>query len=246
MDSERILQAGTLLELLNSIRDFCRDALLRDDDKECMELKEKVEASDKDYLVLLSSYFSVCEDGDDVVDALYEFLGNCSGFEAAGEESTKQITKAEFETVLDEREEKCGLRECIEQNHILRVAEADAISEEINLESSIHTPYINLLLPRIDLNTDAKEYISGELGVMLYDVLKIKISPETIKFEMNRYIPESRNTDLSVKQLFKKYFYSVVLYKERKPGIYKNYDKDMVRVIVLEFFKRIIGMYLRE
>ena len=49
-----------------------------------------------------------------------------------------------------------------------------------------------------------------------------------------------------LKQLFKKYFYDVVLYKERKPGIYTKFDEHMKRVIVLEFYKKIIQLYLEE
>ena len=37
---------------------------------------------------------------------------------------------------------------------------------------------------------------------------------------------------------------SVILYKERKPGIYTEFDDHMRRVIVLEFYRRIIASYL--
>lgn len=246
MNIDGIIQSVTLFELLDAVDGFCRESILRDDDSECMDLIEKLKDTDNEYLTLLSSYLCACEDGDEVVEALYEFVSNCRGFAEADEEMTKQVTKEEFEAVLDECEDKCGLRSCIEENHILHLAEVSAVNAYSEFNLQIRNEYINLFLPRIDLNTDRKEYIAGELGIILYDVLKSKIPPETIKFEMNRYIPESRNTELSVKQLFKKYFYSVVLYQERKPGIYKNYDDHMMRVIVLEFFKRIIGLYLRE
>lgn len=48
------------------------------------------------------------------------------------------------------------------------------------------------------------------------------------------------------KQLFKKNFYDVILYKERKPGIYTRFDEHMKRVIVLEFYKKIIQKYFEE
>ena len=81
---------------------------------------------------------------------------------------------------------------------------------------------------------------------MLYDVIKTKIPPEEIKHEISKYIPETRTADKTVRQLFKEYFYNVVLYKERKPGIYTEFDEHMKHVIILEFFKRIIVQYLRE
>lgn len=85
-------------------------------------------------------------------------------------------------------------------------------------------------------NTDIKQYISEDMGSILFCVLKTRIKPEYIKKEMHRYIPETRESDKCVKQNFIKYFYDVVLYKERKPGIYPNYDEHMRRVIVVEFF----------
>lgn len=49
-----------------------------------------------------------------------------------------------------------------------------------------------------------------------------------------------------VKQLFREYFYSVVLYKERKPGIYLKFDAHMKQVLDMEFFKRIIKRYMES
>ena len=63
---------------------------------------------------------------------------------------------------------------------------------------------------------------------------------------MNRYIGESRNREEPTKELFKEYFYQVVLYKERKPGIYLEIDDHMRRIFVLEFFKRIIREYIEK
>ena len=40
--------------------------------------------------------------------------------------------------------------------------------------------------------------------------------------------------------------HQVVLYKERKPGIYLEIDDHMRRIFVLEFFKRIIREYLEK
>ena len=37
-----------------------------------------------------------------------------------------------------------------------------------------------------------------------------------------------------------------MLYKERKPGIYTKFDEHMKRVIVLEYYKKIIQLYLEE
>lgn len=43
-----------------------------------------------------------------------------------------------------------------------------------------------------------------------------------------------------------KYFYQVILYQERKPGTYTKFDDHMRRVIILEFYKRIITAYLEK
>ena len=81
---------------------------------------------------------------------------------------------------------------------------------------------------------------------MLYNVLAQKLQPEYIRKEMNRYIPEVRGREEGTKQLFNEHFHAVVLYKERKPGIYLEIDDHMRRIFVLEFFKRIIQEYLKE
>lgn len=247
MDIQKILKASNLLLLVDAINDFCREAVLRDNDNECIELKEKVESAvDNDHLMLFSSYFSVCEDGDEIIEALYEFVGCCKGFVEADKEMTQQVTKTEFETIFDEYESKCGLRSCLEDSHNLKVVETEYYSKYREFNLKIKENNINLILPRIDINADVKQYISEELGNILFCVLKTKIEPEYIEKEMHRYIPETRESDKPVKQNFIKYFYDVVLYKERKPGIYPNYDEYMQRVIIVEFFKRLIMQYLRE
>ena len=82
--------------------------------------------------------------------------------------------------------------------------------------------------------------------MMLYDVLETKLKSEAIRSEMNRYIPETREISTPVRQLFKQYFYDVILYKDRKPDVYPHFDEHMKRVIAVEFFKHIIVRYLRE
>ncbi|MBQ3125346.1 MAG: hypothetical protein IJC09_08005, partial [Clostridia bacterium] len=101
-------------------------------------------------------------------------------------------------------------------------------------------------LPKIDINTDTKKFIGEELGIILYKVLTEEFTPDYIRHEMNRYIGESRNREEPTKELFKEYFYQVVLYKERKPGIYLEIDDHMRRIFVLEFFKRIIREYIEK
>lgn len=105
---------------------------------------------------------------------------------------------------------------------------------------------VNLFLPRIDLNVEPKQYIAGQLGTILYDTLETKFAPEYIRQELNRYIPETRGAEESVRQLFGKYFYDVVLYRERKPGIYPYFNEHTKQIIITEFFKKIILQYLRE
>ena len=246
MSIESIMKSNTLFELLDALNEFCIESFMRDDDSECIRLKESVENTDNEYLTLLASYLCVCEDGDDVVEAVYEFIANCKGFAEADKEKTQQITKAEFEAVLDECEEKCGIKECIESEHALRLAEINAVNlyEEWNLRIRNH--YINLFLPRIEINTDKQKYIAEQLGLILYDVVKTKIPPEEIRREIERYIPATRATDKASRQLFKEYFYYVVLHQEQKPGIYTYFDQHLKCVVVLEFFKRIVLRYLRE
>ncbi len=246
MNTDRIINAKGLSELLDAIDEFCRNSFMRDDDTECMQLKTEVEtASENDYLMLLASYFVACEDGEEIIEALYEFAGNCKGFVAADEEMTHQVTKAEFETVLDECEDKCALRTCIEDSYALKTAETECYNMYREFALRFKENNINLILPRIDVNTDIRKYISEELGTILYGVLNTKLSKDIIEEEMHRYIPETKQSDKPIKQLFKEYFYNVVLYKDRKPGIYLEFDEHMKRVIVMEFYKRIISRYLQ-
>lgn len=81
---------------------------------------------------------------------------------------------------------------------------------------------------------------------MLYKVIETKIPPETIRREMNRYIPAARDNKKSTKELFRKYFYDVVVHKDRKPGIYPEFDDHMRQLFSIEFFKRLIVQYLLE
>lgn len=246
MSIDRIIESKTLFELLNALNDFCTDSFMCDDDSECMELKEIAGNTNNEYLVLLSSYLCVCEDGDEVIEALYEFIANCEGFAEPDEEITQQVTKAEFEEVLEECDNKCGIKECIESEYTLNVAEVDAVNRYEELNFRLRETCVNLFLPRIDINTDKRQFILEQLGLILYDVIKTKISPEEIKHEISKYILEARTFDKTARQLFKEYFCNVVQYQERKPGIYTEFDEHMKRVIILEFFRNIIIKYLRE
>ena len=247
MSLNKILNADTLLDLIDAINDFCRESYTTDIDSICLELKEKVvSAKNNDLLMLLASYLSSADDGDEIIDSLYEFVGNCRGFVEANEETTTKVTKKEFETVLDECEEKCGLRTCIEKEHTLHVAETELYNEYREFSIKHKNNNINIILPRINNKIDVKQYIAEELGAVLYNVLTTKLAPEYIEAEMNRYIPETIQKTASTSMLFKQYFYDVVLYKDRKPGIYTEFDEHMKRVLNMEFFKRIIVQYLKE
>ena len=228
-----ITESKSLLQLLDLIREFCRETTLGDNAEKCIRLKESVEnAEENDYLTLLSSYLSICETGDEVIEA--------------NADMTEQITKAEFEMVLCECEEKCGLMSGIETEHTVNIAETDAESHNSEGEIQFIGSNINILLPRIDINTDKTKYIAKNIGQMLYDVIAQKLKSDDIRYEMNRYIPEVKNRGEPTISLFREYFYSVLLYKTQKPKVYPDFDAHMHRVIVLEFFKQIIVMYLRE
>ncbi|NDO20436.1 hypothetical protein FMM68_12335 [Lachnospiraceae bacterium MD329] len=232
---------------MDLIRDFCREIALGNNDEQCIRLKEAVEdAEGNDYLTLLSSYLTVCENGDEVIEALEEFTDNCKDFAEANEDMTVQITKAEFETVLCECEEKCGLMSCVEAEHTVNIAEADAESHNREAEIQFTGSNVNILLPRISINTNKTKYISENIGQMLYDVIAQKLEPDDIRYEINRYIPEVKNRGEPVREMFGEYFYNVLLYKTQKPKVYHDFNEHMHRVIVLEFFKRIIVRYLRE
>ena len=74
---EKIVNAIGLSELLNEIDTFCEESYMREDDSECMELKEQIEnKTDSDIHMILAAYLSVCEDGDEVIQSLYEFAIN--------------------------------------------------------------------------------------------------------------------------------------------------------------------------
>lgn len=244
---DKIIKETSLLKLLDLIRDFCSEMALGNNDEQCIRLKKAVEnAEGNDYLVLLSSYLTVCENGDEVIDALEEFADNCKDFAEANEDMTEQITKAEFETVLCECEEKCGLMSCVEAEHTVNIAETDAESHNREAEIKFTGSNINILLPRIDINTDKTKYMAENIGQMLYDVIAQKLEPDDIRYEINRYIPEVKSRGEPVRELFREYFYNVLLYKTQKPKVYQDFNEHMHRVIVLEFFKRIIVRYLRE
>ena len=85
MTTRDILKAESLTELLITIDDFCKEAIVRDNDDVCMELKERLDCADgNDYFIILSSYMAAADNGDEVIDALCEFAANCRTFEEPG------------------------------------------------------------------------------------------------------------------------------------------------------------------
>ena len=241
----KILEAQTMSELLDAIDEFCKNLYLQDDvEEQCSKLKDEVAGcSDNDNIILLSAYLSSAEGADEVAEALYEFASICGSYSEANEKMSQQITTAEFEAILDECEDKCMLETCIESGYEIKAAEIPAYSECREHDVRFKGNNICVLLPMIDINTDTKKYISDMVGGILYET---KIKPEEIRHEMNRYIPATRNSEESTKKLFKQYFYDVVIHKDRKPGIYLEFDDHMHQLFSIEFFKRLIVQYLRE
>lgn len=235
-------------ELLGAIDEFCKNLYLQDDaEEQCSKLKNEIaDCSDNDNIVLLSAYLSSAEGADEVAEALYEFASICGSYSEANEEMTQQISKAEFEAILGECEDKCMLETCIENEYEIKAAEIPAYIECREHDVRFKGNSICVLLPRTDINTDTKKYISDMFGGILYKIVETKIKPEEIRYEMNRYIPATRNSEESTKRLFKKYFYDVVIHKDRKPGIYLEFDDRMRQLFSIEFFKRLIVRYLRE
>ena len=134
----------------------------------------------------------------------------------------------------------------IEEEHKLRTAEVEAYNTCKNFGVRFKNENICVLLPRVDTNANKKKYISDTIGEILYGVIEKRIKPETIRAEMNRYIPGARNDSRNTKELFKKYLYDVVVHKDRKPGIYLEFDDHMRQLFSIEFYKRLIVQYLRE
>lgn len=246
MSVNRIIEATTIFELLEELEEFCTESVIRDDDTECMKLKEFVEESENDFLKILSSYFCFCEDGDDIIVAIYEFIENCAGFAKEEQENARQVTKSEFEAVLDECEAKCGLKTCFESEHNVKAAEINAVIDDEDAACSIEYNNINIFLPMIDENANVREYIAGQLGLMLYDVLKTKIPEKRIRHEICRYVPEKVGSPKDARVLFKELFCHVVRYKMQKPRVYTKLDEHLKNVIVVELFRDMIMRYLKE
>ena len=215
MTISNLLNARSLSELLDAADEFCKNALLRDNDDECMELKAKLEeATGNDYLMILSSYMVVAEDGDEVVEALYEFVSNCRMFVEADEEETVQISKEEFEAVLDECESKCEVLSCIEAEGTLNIAEVPVLSRSIEICVREKNDVINIILPKCNIQEDKEKYIANIIGTTLYRVISKKFDADYIKHEINRYIPTSRIVERSAKEMFVDYFYDVLKYEQ--------------------------------
>ena len=55
-----------------------------------MQLRDQInEITGNDYIVMLSAYMCTAEDGDEIIEALYEFVSNCKGFVEVDEEMTQ-------------------------------------------------------------------------------------------------------------------------------------------------------------
>lgn len=243
MGINKIMESTSIKELLSAIADFCLDASVRDDDTECIELKEAVLASDTDILSILASYLCVCEDGDEIIDALSEFADNCKSFVKCKDEDAVRATKEEFETVLNECEEKCDVKSCIEHRHELKIAEVIEKNRFIQHHVRMKNDAANVFLPYLHNIEDKTKYISDIIARVLFFVINKHIKKDDIREVMNHIIPECRDTRRGTMDLFISYFYDVVKYKERKPGIYTEFDSHMNQVIVMEFYKRIIQIY---
>lgn len=60
MNIQKIFEACDLLSIVDAINDFCKAAILRDNDNECFELKERIEsAANNDNLMLLFMQYMI-------------------------------------------------------------------------------------------------------------------------------------------------------------------------------------------
>ncbi len=244
---EKIISSDNLTELLKNINKFCEESYMRDNDEECMSLKELVEnKTDSTIHTLLAAYLSVCEDGDEVIQSLYEFVTNCSSFAEVDEETTKQITTEEFEAVLDECDEKCRLRECLEKEHKLVVTELSMTGKYMEFEVTHRKDNIAIVLPRVDVDTDIRKYISELLGMALYSVVSTKLPFRYIYETTQVYIKDKFHKG-GTNHIFRKHLYSVLEYKEREPmAAPQADDREKKCVIETGFFRRMINEYLKE
>lgn len=247
MSVEKILNAVCLSEMISEIENFCRESYFFEDDEICIRLKNQVAKKEKsDIHSLLSAYLCVCDCKGEVIDALYDFMANCFGFEEVTSGDTVQVTKKEFERILEECEGKCMIKSCIENENTIIAAETGMINKCREFSMRIRNNYICEFLPKINKEIEPKIFIAEELGAMLYDVLKKKMGNEYLRCEMKRYIPDIITDERDTRTLFRKYFCEVVLYQERKPGIYTKIDNHFKRAFIMEYFKRMIQQYIRK
>lgn len=157
---------------------------------------------------------------------------------------TEQIAKEEFEGVLDHCEEVCAVKTCIETEHIINVAEIPMLCLHNKFAKNEKNNAFNIFLPIINNLDEKQKYISDMIADMFFDSIKGVLGEEYVLKEMKRYIPQSRNSDKSAKELFRDYFCYVVKYKERKPGIYTEFDEHMKGVIITAFYTRMSQEYL--
>lgn len=187
---------------------------------------------------------AAADNGDEVVDAMCEFAANCRTFEEPKNSTAEQVTKEEFEAVLDECETKCVAVSCIETEYRINIAEIPIQQKKIENTLVKKNITFNVLLPKLCVHDNKETYISNLIGAMLYEVISAKFSPQYILQEIHRYIPESRKYNKSVKELLCMYFRRVLRCKSRKPGIYTHFDEHMQNVIVMGFYNRVIQVYI--
>ena len=199
-----------------------------------------VKSTEKKYSIPYKDRF---EEGDFRKKVQFMFSGPLKTirFEFSGPSLEAILDRIPAAEIIAQDENKTTI---IEDSHMLNVAEVPMYNLYNEFALRFKDNAINLFLPRIEINKNIREYIAEELGLILYKVLKTKFDEEFIQHELYRYIPDARREELRTKQLFVKYFYQVILYQERKPGIYTKFDDHMRRVIILEFYKRIITAYL--
>lgn len=245
MDIRNILNAKALSELLDAAEEFCQNAIMRDNDDECMELKAELElATENDYLTILSSYMAVAEDGDEVIEAICEFVANCRTFAEPDMDIYEQVSKEEFEAVLDHCEEVCGVKTCIETEYKINTAEIPLLCSNKTFVKTEKNNAFNIFLPRIGIFEDKQWFVSKMIADMLFDVINKKLGDDYILKEINRYIPLSRRYNCSARELFSLYFIRVITYVERKPDVYDKFDSHMQSVIAVAYYNRMIQEFL--
>ena len=158
----------------------------------------------------------------EIENALLEFFVMCDEFKRAKKHETSQITVEEFYEVLNELEEKRGIRSILEKEHKLIVFETNMrtwfhMGRIIYIKDKIFVP-----LPRIQNDIDKKQYICRMIGMSLIELCNIKCSFKHMVLLLYGFIPEFKNISELMLNLFEERLYESVLSSKEQNSKIEN------------------------